>query len=269
MKVIYKTVRIKFHDWLSEFLRRKTKKYIVHKFIDQTSIKDLIESFNIPHTEVDVIIVNGKSVNFNYLVQNDDRIEVFPESKRYFNFNVYHLKPKLKGRPKFICDVHLGKLFKIMRMSGLDVLYSNNYTDEEIVEISTKDDRIILTRDTGLLKRKNVKYGHFVRGNNPEKQFLDILVSYSLLKYLKPFSLCLNCGTKLKRISKKNVLNQLKDFKFREGIKFYYCKQCNQTLWEGSHFDNMKKRIDALLLPLRSTAFRSFVTKQFNQKRKA
>lgn len=264
LKIIYKTVRIKFHDWLSELLRKKTKKFIIHKFIDQTSIKDLIESFNIPHTEVDVIIVNGKSVNFNYLVQNDDKIEVFPERTKYFNLKVLHLRPIINRKPKFICDVHLGRLVKIMRMFGIDVLYSNNYTDEEIVEISKKGKRIILTRDTGLLKRKSVKYGHFVRGNNPEKQFLEVLVLYSLFQYLKPFSLCLNCGNKLKRMSKQNALNQLKDYKFQDGIRFYYCKKCDQILWEGSHYDKMKKRINAILRPLRGTLFKDINIKQFS-----
>lgn len=250
MKISYQKIWIKFHGRLSKFLPSKSRKFILHQFIDQTSVKDLIESFNIPHTEVDVILVNKKSVTFDYLIQNGDRIEVFPDKTKILKKRIKSLKPKIKGEPKFIADVHLGGLVKLMRMLGLDVLYNNNYTDEEIIEVSEKENRIILTRDVGILKRKSVNLGHYVFETVPEKQLKELLKCFNLKRFIKPFSRCLNCGTILKRISRKKVFERLKDFKFEKGMLFYYCIHCDKIYWEGSHYDKMKKKIKSLKISL-------------------
>lgn len=251
MKIKYQTIRIKFYNRLSKFLLDKSQKYITHKFIDRTNVKDLIEAFGIPHTEVDVILVNKKSVTFNYLIKDGDKIEVFPNREKVFVKKLIPLKPKIIGKPKFIADVHLGGLVKLMRMFGLDVLYNNNYTDDEIVEISKTQKRIILTRDIGLLKRKNVKYGHFIFGTTKEEQFKETCQSFDLIKYSQPLSLCLECGTKLKRISHKKALERLKDFKFDKNLSFHTCEKCNKIYWEGSHYDKMKKKIQTLKIYLK------------------
>lgn len=252
LKVIYKSIRIKFYGRLTKLLPGKIKKFIIHKFIDRTSIKDLIESFNVPHTEVDVILVNGKSVTFDYLIQDGDRIEVFPDKTKILKGGIKSLKPKIKGEPKFIADVHLGGLVNLMRMLGLDVFYNNNYTDKEIIEISKNENRIILTRDIGILKRKQVRYGHYVMETEPEKQLKELLRIFNLKKYFKPFSRCLKCGTKLKRISRAKVFERLKNFKFKKRMQFYYCVHCDKIYWEGSHYDKMKRKIYSLRITMKN-----------------
>lgn len=251
MKISYQKICIKFHGRLSKLLPSKSRKFILHQFIDQTSIKDLIESFNIPHTEVDVILVNKKSVNFDYLIQNGDKIEVFPDKTKCSKYGVTSLKPKIKGEPKFVADVHLGGLVKLMRMFGLDVLYNNNYTDDEIIEISKKEKRIILTRDVGILKQKCVRYGHYVIETEPEKQLKELFKFFNIKKFINPFSRCLNCGTKLKRISREKVFKRLKNFKFEKGMLFYYCTSCDKIYWKGSHYDKMKKKINYLKISIK------------------
>ncbi len=247
MRVIEKTVFLKFQLAFKVFLSNRFRKEIVHKFIDSTTVKDLIESYDVPHTEVDVILVNKDSVDFNYKIQDGDRIEIFSDFKKARFKKVIHLKPIYRGKMKFICDVHLGKLVREMRKLGLDMFYDNSLTDDEIVKIALKENRIILTRDTGLLKRKEVKFGYFVRNILPDKQVKEILKKFDLTRHLNPLSLCLECGTRLKRISFKKVKLKLPDYKFELPQRFYFCSKCDKIYWQGSHFDRMMKKVKRYL----------------------
>lgn len=247
MRVIKKSVVLKFQPSFKVFLSNRFRKEIIHNFIDSTTVKDLIESYEVPHTEVDVILVNKNSVDFNYKIQDGDRIEIFSDCKNSSRKNIIHLKPIYRGKKKFICDVHLGKLVREMRKLGLDVFYNNSMYDEEIVKIALREKRIILTRDTGLLKRKEVKFGYFVRNILPEKQLKEILKKFDLTGQLNPLSLCLECGTRLKRISFKKVKSKLPDHQFELPQRFYICSKCDKIYWQGTHFERMMKRVKKFL----------------------
>jgi uncharacterized protein with PIN domain len=251
MKIVTKKLFIKFFGRLKNFLPRKLKNGITHYFIDRTTVKDLIESFNVPHTEVDVIIVNGISVDFSYLIDNNDLIKVYPpESKLHLkNLKRHYKRPK--GKLKFICDVHLGSLARNLRKLGLDVLYDNSFSDEEITKISVREKRIILTKDIGLLKRKDLQFGYFVRNKEAHKQTLEILKVFPVKKYFDPFSRCLDCGTKLKRTSRKNAQSKLPDHSFDAGMRFYICTRCEKIYWQGSHFEKMSKQINRFMKVLK------------------
>ncbi|MDH3268303.1 MAG: twitching motility protein PilT, partial [Ignavibacteria bacterium] len=73
------TIYLRFYEELNDFLpEERKKKRFVHNYIDRASVKDLIESIGVPHTEVDLILVNGKSVNFKYLIDDRDEVSVYP-----------------------------------------------------------------------------------------------------------------------------------------------------------------------------------------------
>lgn len=248
MKVKRKQVTLRFYEELNDFLPKdKKKKRFIHSFIDRASVKDLIESFGIPHTEVDMILVNGKSVSFKYLINDGDDISVYPVFESMDITNVQRLRSKPLRKPKFICAVHLGKLVRNMRMLGLDVYYKNNLSDEQIVKISLSERRTILTRDLGILKRSEVTHGYFVREVNPEKQLSEILNRFDLTNQIKPFSICLDCGTKLTPIKKSRALSVLPDKVKQRQSKFYLCKLCKKVYWKGSHYENMKSFIGKYL----------------------
>lgn len=243
MKEIKNYIRLKFFGKLKDFLPKNLKREIKYEYLVSTSVKDLIESFNVPHTEVDVILVNNKSVDFDYLINHGDLIRVYPEWRKTKLPKVIHLKPKLPNKIRFICDVHLGKLTRYLRILGVDVIYNNSLSDEEIANISVKTRRVILTRDIGLLKRKNIKFGYYVRQSLPEKQLKEVISNFNLFKQFSPFSLCLKCGEKIKPIQKEKALETLKGYSFPFETDFYKCKKCNKIYWEGSHFERMNLSI--------------------------
>ncbi len=157
-------VYFRFYEELNDFLPdEKQKVRFALYYIDRASVKDIIESLGAPHTEVDLILVNGKSVGFDYLINDGDDISVYPVFESLDITNVQHLRPKPLREPKFIADVHLGKLTDYLRMMGFDVLYKSDFDDKEIVNLSLTELRAILTRDRGILKRSEVTHGYWVR----------------------------------------------------------------------------------------------------------
>jgi hypothetical protein len=122
------------------------------------------------HTEVDLILVNGKSERFKYLIKDRDDISVYPVFESFDITEVQHLRPEPLRKPKFVADVHLGRLTRYLRMMGFDVSYKNIFDDDEIVTISLNEKRAILTKDRGILKRNEVTHGYWVRSTKAEAQ---------------------------------------------------------------------------------------------------
>lgn len=233
-------IHIRFYEELNDFLpEEKRKKRFIHQFIDLTSIKNLVESLGVPHTEVDLILVNGKSVNFKYLIHEGDDISVYPVFESFDITEVQHLRPKPLRKPKFVADVHLGRLTRYLRMMGFDVLYKNNFDDDEIVRISLKEKRAILTKDRGILKRNQVTHGYWVRSTKVEEQVKEILDRFDLKKEIKEFSSCIECNDTLKSIKKETIIKQIPPKVAAAQNEFYKCPSCKKIYWKGSHYQRM------------------------------
>ena len=242
-----KKITLRFYEELNDFLpSSKRKKRFEHSFIDRTSVKDMTESFGVPHTEVDLILVNGNSVDFSYLVNDGDDISVYPMFESLDITDLQHLRAKPLRKPKFILDVHLGTLAKYMRMLGFDTLYQNNYEDEEIVKISLKEKRTILTKGRGILKRSEARHGHWIRSSTTMDQLIEVIKRFDLKEQTKELSRCLLCNSLLKIIAKEKVIGRLPR-KIKElQNKFYYCENCDKIFWKGSHYTQMKGIIGKL-----------------------
>jgi uncharacterized protein with PIN domain len=234
------TIYLRFYEELNDFLpEEKKKKRFVHHFIDRTSVKDLIESLGVPHTEVDLILANGKSVNFKYLIIDGDDISVYPVFESLDITEVQHLRPKPLRKPKFVADVHLGRLSRYLRMMGFDVYYRNDLGDEEIIEISLRDKRAILTKDRGILKRNEVTHGYFLRSNNVEKQTEEVIRRFDLQKSIKEFTRCLECNSELLKIERKKIINRLPPKVAAAQDAFFICPVCRKLFWAGTHHQKM------------------------------
>jgi len=118
----------RFYAELNDLLPSRKRKELEHEFsfFGKNTVKDAIESFNIPHTQVDLIVVNQVSVGFDYLLNPGDRVSVYPVFETLDISPVTRLRPKPLRHPAFILDVHLGKLARLMRMAGFDTLYRIN-----------------------------------------------------------------------------------------------------------------------------------------------
>jgi len=238
----------RFYAELNDFLPpEKRQREITYRFVTPAAVKDAIESLGVPHPEVELILANGESVGFGYLVQAGDRVSVYPM------FEAVDITPLIKLRPhplrdiRFVLDVHLGRLAAYLRAMGFDTLYRNNFEDEELAQISSREHRILLTRDRGLLKRSIVTHGYCLRTTNPRDQLHEVINRFDLRRLVKPFSRCTRCNGRLEAVDKQSILHRLPPKTRDYYHEFYRCAGCQQIYWPGSHYQRMRQFIEAVL----------------------
>ena len=238
----------RFYEELNDFLLpERRKRAFLYTCAERASVKNAIESLGVPHTEVEVILVNGASVDFAYLVQDSDRIAVYPK------FESMDITPLLRVRERplrhicFIADAHLGGLAKYLRLFGFDTLYRNDFRDEEVTEIAATEQRVVLTRDRNLLMHRKITHGCYVRAMKPRQQLEEVLLRLDLLRSIKPFSRCMCCNYLLESIDKEIVLKQLPADTIEYYHEFCTCRECRRIYWAGSHYQRLQAVIDKAL----------------------
>ncbi len=230
----------RFYEELNDFLPSgRRKKDNIYSFNGNPSVKDAIEAQNVPHTEVDLILVNGNPVDFGYKLRGGDRVSVYPVFESLDIGPVKGNRVKPLRETKFILDVHLGKLAKLLRMTGFDTLYRNNLEDKEIIALALAQNRIILTRDRGILKNSVVRKGYYIRSQKPEEQLKGVLARFQLHSSIKFLSRCIACNDKIEKVEKKDIAQKLKPATSKYFNRFFRCTGCGRIYWEGSHYDRM------------------------------
>jgi uncharacterized protein len=241
------TTKFRFHGQLNNFLpHQRREKAFDAMFKGERSIKDMIESLGVPHTEVALIRVNDQSVDFNYRMRHGDVVEVFPPSALGDATPHPNVHPALPDVIRFVADVHLGRLVAHLRMLGFDTLYPEDYRDEELARISSEEERILLTRDVGLLKRGIVRYGYFVQQIDPWEQVVEVIQRFDLLNVVTPFSRCTVCNGVLQYVSKESVQDELLSKTLEYYDVFYRCVSCRKVYWKGSHYANIERKLNEL-----------------------
>lgn len=242
------TATFRFYEELNDFLApdRRKREFSV-PCARRATTKHMIEALGVPHTEVELILVNGESVDFARILEDGDRVAVYP------CFEALDVTPLLRVRDtplretRFVADAHLGGLAHMLRMLGFDTLYDNHFHDDEIVAICENDGRIVLTRDRELLKRRAVTHGCYVHALKSEAQLREVVERLDLARSARPFTLCLHCNAPLRPIDKASVFDRLPP-KVREHYeRFSTCDACGRVYWEGSHWRNMRHLLDGVL----------------------
>jgi len=230
--------KFNFHAELNVFLSPdRQARTFVHQFKENPSIKDAIESLGVPHPEVHAIMVNDRSVDFAYLLQDGDECNIYPISASGEIADPIALRPK--PEPRFVLDLHLGKLAAYLRRLGFDTLYRNDYPDAELASVSSTENRILLTRDIGLLKRGIVTHGYWVRDKNPQQQLREVLARFNLFDAIAPFSRCINCNGSVQPVAKDKILDQIPPKTREHHEEFRQCLDCGKIYWKGTHYEQM------------------------------
>ena len=242
-----KHTEFRFYEELNDFLPEDRKKRsFMHKYEGACSVKDAIEAVGVPHVEVDLIIIDGKSVDFNYRLIGGEHVAVYPVFESFDISPIVHLRPKPLRCSRFVIDVNLGALARRLRMLGFDCLYRNDYEDNEIADISVAEKRIILTRDRGLLKIGKITHGYWLRSQIPEKQVEEVLQRLDLYSQVSPFNRCISCNGAMEKVSKSEIIDELEPLTKKYYNEFYRCLQCGKIFWKGSHYESMLRRIDRI-----------------------
>ena len=210
------------------------------------SVKDAIESTGVPHPEVDLILVDGVSVGFGHVLMGGERVAVYPMFEALDISPLVRLRPRALRDPRFVADVHLGKLARHLRMAGFDTLWGNDWDDDRIVRDSLADRRTILTRDKGMLRRREVERGYFVRATQGEAQLAEVVRALQLESLVAPFTRCRECNTLLEAVDKAQVVEMLPEKVRGFYDRFKRCPGCGRIYWEGTHFARMRGIFDRL-----------------------
>lgn len=239
------TASFRFYEELNDFLAPERRRQTFPAACARAATtKHMIEALGVPHTEVELILVNGESAGFDRLLQDGDRVAVYPR------FEALDVTPLLcvRERPlrvsRFVADAHLGGLAHMLRMAGFDTLYRNDYGDREIADIAEREGRIVLTRDRELLKYRGITHGCYIHALKPAQQFRELVDRLDLARSFKPFTLCLECNAPLHPVAKQSVLERLPASVRENHQRFTACDLCGRVFWEGSHWRRMQALLD-------------------------
>jgi uncharacterized protein len=242
-----KMVTFRFYEELNDHLKHDLRKRDIPRYFNNgQTVKDAIEKLGVPHCEIDLILANGQSVDFNYHLNDGDFISVYPVFESFDISPVLRLRPEPLRIIKFVLDAHLGKLTRKLRLLGFDSLYQNNFADLKIIELAISEKRIILTRDRRMLMHKNVTHGYFLRNTDPRKQLSEVVKRFQLQNQMKPFARCCLCNGEIVETDKTSVFKILLEKTAKYYNEFFICNSCGQVYWKGSHWERLVKEMEGL-----------------------
>ncbi len=244
-------ITIRFFSVLNDFLPAEQRQQrLVLKVTPRRSIKDVLESLGVPHVEIDRIqlhTLNGPEscdVDFSYHPVAGDDFTVYPETHPLSGTG---LIPAVSGPYRFLLDVHLGKLARLLRLLGFDSFYRNDLDDPLLARLSRVQERLLLTQDRHLLMRSEISQGLFIRSQQPRIQLEEVLQRYELHQAAQPFTRCMNCNGQLKTVPKAVVFDRLPPKVKKWCDTFSRCLACDNIYWQGTHHARMKKWATELL----------------------
>ena len=243
---------------------------IEHSFLATPAVKDAIEALGVPHPEVGAILVNGHPAGFDYRLRDGDDVRVFGPVAIAAMSGAGHVAPAgapAEGQPapaatpgqgpvslmravpeppRFVLDGHLGRLARYLRMLGFDAAYRNDADDAELARCSAAEERILLTRDRGLLRRSVVRLGYLLRNDDPRAQLAEVERRYGLAERANPFTRCIRCNGLIEPAERAAVADRLQPKTLRYYDTFGRCRSCGTVYWPGSHYERMRRVIDEL-----------------------
>jgi uncharacterized protein with PIN domain len=240
-------VDVRAYAELNEFLEPESRGVTVRRpFRSHQTVKDVLEAMGIPHTEVDLILVNGDPEGFSHRPAVGDRIAAYPMFEALDIGSTARLRPTPLRDPRFVVDVNLGRLARLLRVLGFDVWSSSDADDQTLTDISLDEQRILLTRDRGLLKRRAITHGLFVHSEQPEEQTLEVIRRLDLGQRLAPLTRCLRCSGTLATVTKDEVIDRLEPLTRRYYDEFSRCTECGRVYWPGSHYARLISLVERL-----------------------
>ena len=209
-------------------------------------VRHLMESVGVPHTEVEVILLNGRSVDLEQPLQDGDRVSVYPMFESLDVTPLLRLRERPLRDPRFLADAHLGKLARHLRMLGFDTRFENDPGDRELVRIAAVEKRILLTGDRALLMHKEVEHGCHLEVDAPLRQLEYLIARLDLCRLIRPFTRCMECNGTVCEVAREEVRAELPQRVAESQQRFWRCQGCGRVYWRGNHYREMEALIARL-----------------------
>ncbi|CAM4064786.1 Mut7-C RNAse domain-containing protein [Nocardiopsis rhodophaea] len=200
---------------------------------DSASLGHIVQSLGVPLTEVGALANRGREVSADYRPRAGDLIEVGP--------------PPLPQAlpvwpPRFVLDVHLGTLARRLRLVGVDTAYPDEFDDDTLIDRANAEQRVLLTRDRGLLFRRCLRLGAHVRADAPDAQLTEVLERFN--PPLRPWTRCLACNGQLNGVAKADVTDELMAGTRATYDTFSRCASCGRVFWPGAHHHRLRRIVE-------------------------
>lgn len=239
---------LRLYEELNDYLPpARRKRDIAVRFTPPCPVRHLIEKLGIPHTEIELILIDGVSVDLETPVADGARVAVYPAFEALDVAPLLRLRPAPLRQPRFFADAQLGRLARYLRLLGFDTLYENHIGDAELVRRATADGRIILSRDRDLLMRRAVTHGCHIRDDAPVRQLDQVIERCDLAGRARPFTRCMECNAPLHTVDKAQILDRLEPETRTFYDAFWRCSGCGRIYWQGTHYRRLRSLVDAAL----------------------
>ncbi len=147
---------------------------------------------------------------------------------------------------KFVVDCMLGKLAKWLKILGFDTVYFSRAEDDQLIQVARRERRILLSRDLKLLQRVDSQRSLYVASEAWREQVCQVIQAFGLEAKINPFSRCLHCNHRLKRLSRQNARNLVSSFVYQRARRFAFCPRCGRVFWQGTHFQDMEAQLETI-----------------------
>lgn len=228
------------NDFLPEALRKKT---FPVTFTENSSLRDIIESISVPHTEIDLILIDGVSAGFDSRLQGGERVSVYPVFESWDISPLVHIRSKPLREAAFAADASLNVLARKLRLLGFDTFYNPRYTGKKVAERAVREKRIILTPYEHLLKIHTVTHACLIRSRSPKQQLQEVITRLQLGNNVMPFTRCSWCNELLQPVQKKLLQHRPPGSILKQVNRFKECSGCRRIYWRGAAI----RRLDALI----------------------
>jgi len=247
------TVFLQFHGELAGLAPASGHEWLPRRLPAPASAKDCIEALGCPHTEIDLLLADGRPVAFSFLVDRELKLEVFPVPSE--NASPVWPNSRLQPRPlrheRFVCDAHLGKLARLLRMLGFDTAYSRLAREPDLARSAGTEDRAVLTRSRALLKHRRIRLGRLIHSRHVDIQTTEVIRRFRLAPRIEPFGRCAVCNGELESVAKELVAERIPAQTLAWRDTYFRCLSCDHLYWDGTHVARLRRRFATILATAR------------------
>lgn len=202
-----------------------------------STLGHVVESLGVPLTEAGRLLVDGSPAPVSHIPRAGEHIDVLGVER----------PQQVPGAPlRFLLDVHLGTLARRMRLLGVDAAYeSEDIGDPALAALSAKEQRVMLSRDRGLLRRREIWAGAYIYSDRPDDQLTDVLERFA--PALAPWTRCTACNGPLREADKDSVRSRIEHGTQRSYDVFAQCTVCERVYWRGAHHARLEAIVDSAM----------------------
>lgn len=241
-------VYLRFYEELNDYLpREKRKVFFPHRFENGSTVEDVLKTFGVPLEAIDLVLINGHSVDFFQRLNNGDRISIYPV------FEAFDIGPEMKvrtrplRRPRFALDIRMGRLAAYLRMLGFDTLYDKDYKYKDLITLSQEQERILLSKDPSLVQQDRLSRAYLMRSTTPRQQLAEVLSHFDLFALVRPLGRCICCNTPLEPVRKREVIFRLPSKISERYDEFRLCPTCTRIYWKGIYYRHLERFVQNVM----------------------